>query len=238
MANVLLVSFPFPPSGTVGVRRALAYVRYLRLHGCGVSVLTATSPQTSGYDADLSKTISGDVRVYRAWNPELPFAFRDRAWKRMMAALSGRVKDSTAHAAQNRGQRPWMETKIRSAAQRLLFPDPQTTWVPFATHKALKIIRSDGIDPIVLNVPPFSTLKIGIALKRAIPPIKIVTDFRDEWLDYYLSQIDDPTPQKIRLAEKLEQQIVRASSYVSTVTPEWVQRLRRRYPAEPANKFI
>jgi glycosyltransferase involved in cell wall biosynthesis len=127
---------------------------------------------------------------------------------------------------------------LRSFAQRLLFPDPQTTWIPFAVHKAVRVIDSDKIDAVILTVPPFSTLKIGIELRRRFPKLKVITDFRDEWLEYYLVQIDDATPRKVQLAKKLESEIVKASTYVTTVTQEWMQRLRRRYSDEPTGKFI
>jgi len=242
MANVLLVSYHFPPSGAIGVQRALAYIRYLRLHGFSVSVLTATMPQTPAYDPELCKSIPSDVRVHRAWNPELPFALRDQTWKRLTSGhrQSVKVQDSTARkaAGADRDGPHWAIATLRSFAQRLLFPDPQTTWIPFAVRKAVKVINSDEIDTVILSVPPFSTLKIGIELRHRFPKLKIITDFRDEWLDYYLVQIDDPTPRKVQLAKELECEAVRASSYVTTVTQEWMQRLRHRYSDEPTAKFI
>jgi glycosyltransferase involved in cell wall biosynthesis len=128
--------------------------------------------------------------------------------------------------------------RIRSLAQRLFFPDPQATWVPFAVRKAVRVVNSEKIDTVILSAPPYSTLKIGIALRQRFPQLKIITDFRDEWLEYYLVQIDDPIPRKVQLAKELECEAVRASSYVTTVTREWMQRLRRRYPDEPTGKFI
>ncbi len=242
MANVLLVSYPFPPSATIGVPRALAYIRYLRLYGCHVSVLTATMPQTSGYDWELCNLIPSDVPVHRAWNPELPFALRDRIWKRLTSPhLNNRaVVDPTPDTGResNADNQRWIKAKIRSAAQRAFFPDPQTTWVPLAVRRAIRLIESDQINTVILNAPPFSTLKIGIALKRRFPQLKIITDFRDEWLGYYLLKIDNASPQKIQMAQELEREIVMGSSYISTVTQEWVERLRRRYPEQPADKFI
>jgi hypothetical protein len=241
MTNVLLVSYPFPPSGTIGVSRALAYVRYLRLYGCHVSVLTASMPQTPGYDPELCKFVPSEVTVYRAWNPELPFALRDRIWKRLtsshgVATEGGPVSEMGGRNSSDR--QLWTGAMIRSAAQRLLFPDPQTTWVPLAVRKAVRVIASAKVSIVILNAPPFSTLKIGIALKRRFPQLQIITDFRDEWLGYYLRQLDNPSEQKIRMAHELERKIVAGSSYVSTVTRVWVERLRSRYPAEPADKFI
>jgi glycosyltransferase involved in cell wall biosynthesis len=242
MSNILLVSYPFPPSGTIGVSRALAYVRYLRLHGCHVSVLTATNPQTPATDPELCKLLPSEVPVYRAWNPELPFAMRDRIWKSLTASHGSGTADGRSvpeiGGKRNRGRQLWAKAKIRSVAQRLLFPDPQTTWVLLALRRAIRAVKSDNIEVVILNVPPFSTLKIGIALKRRFPQLKIITDFRDEWLGYYLQQIDNPSPHKIRRARELEHKIVTCSWFVSTVTREWVERLRRRYPDEPASKFI
>jgi glycosyltransferase involved in cell wall biosynthesis len=242
MDNVLLISYLFPPSGTVGVGRALAYVRYLRLYGCHVSVLTATMPQTPGYDPELCKLIPDDVAVHRAWNPELPFALRDRAWKGMTSRHqeSTELQRDTYGIVQERDHniRSWAKAQMRCLAQRVFFPDPQRTWVPWALRKAIKVVNSARIDTVILNVPPFSTLRIGVALKHRFPKLKVILDFRDEWLGYYLQRIDEPSPRKVRLAEKLEGEAVRASSYVSTVTQEWVRRLRRRYPDEPPDKFI
>lgn len=242
MTNVLLVSYHFPPSGATGVARVLAYIQHLRLYGCRVSVLTATTPQTPAYDPALCKSIPSDVSVHRAWNPEVPFALRDRAWKRLISPHRGgaEIKDATSKTAAEGGhdRRQWVKKGIRSFADRLFFPDLQTTWVPLAIRMAVKLVDVDKIDSVILSVPPFSTLKIGIALKRRFPELKIITDFRDEWLGYYLRQFGDPTPRNVGLAEKLEREVVEASSYVSTVTEAWVQRLRRRYPDQPADKFI
>jgi glycosyltransferase involved in cell wall biosynthesis len=242
MTNVLLVSYHFPPSGAIGVPRALAYIRYLRQYGCHLSVLTATTPQTPAYDPALCALIPSDVCVHRAWNPELPFALRDYVWKRLASRHRSNAKaldpssEKTATVVQD--TLPWTRATIRSFAQRLFFPDPQATWIPFAVRKAVRVVDSEKIDTIILSVPPFSTLKIGIELRHRFPKLKIITDFRDEWLDYYLAKIDDPTPRKVQLAKELERKVVRASSYVTTVTQAWMQRLRLRYSDEPAGKFI
>jgi len=123
-------------------------------------------------------------------------------------------------------------------AHHVLFPDPQVLWVPQAFAKACRVIEREGIDTVIVNMPPFSLLKVALSLKRRYPRLKIITDFRDEWLGYYLRHIDRPTQDKVRRAQDLEAEAVHASTYVSTVTETWVERLRRRYPNEPASKFV
>jgi len=111
-------------------------------------------------------------------------------------------------------------------------------WTPLATAKACRVVRKQAIDTVIVTVPPFSALKIGVALKRRFPQLRLITDFRDDWVGYYLRQIDHPTEEKIRRAQQLEAAAVAASTYVSTVTEKWVNQFRERYPGQPADKFI
>lgn len=230
MANVLLLTYMFPPAGGIGTPRALAYTQYLPREGCRLSVLAPTRPALRDDDPSLKKLIPPDVRVHRAWNPELPMSLRDRIWKGgALATTAGRTKSPVSR---------WVRKPLRWLAHHVLFPDPQVLWVPSAFRKACDVIEQDCIDTIIVNMPPYSLLKLALALKRQYPNLKLITDFRDEWLGYYLSQIDRPTEEKVRRAWELEAEAVRASTYVSTVTETWVERLRRRYPDEPSSKFV
>jgi glycosyltransferase involved in cell wall biosynthesis len=222
MANVLLITYVFPPGGGIGVPRALAYAKYLPALQCRLSILAPSKPSLRDDDPELCKLVPPEVVVHRAWSPELPFALRDRVWKNAAVAAS---------------QAPGRKL-FRWLAQYMLFPDPQTIWVPFALRKARRIVRQESIDTVILNVPPFSTLKIGVALKKKFPHLTLISDFRDDWVGYYLRNIDAPCKEKERRALALEAAAVAASTYVSTVTEKWVSQFRKRYPKEPAGKFI
>lgn len=230
MTNVLLLTYMFPPAGGIGTPRALAYARYLPRQGCRLSVLAPTRPALRDHDPGLDKMIPPDVTVHRAWTPEMPMSVRDRIWKNGALAKNGEKKGASGTKR--------VAAPLRWLAHHLLFPDPQVLWVPTAFRKACRVIEKDGIDTIIVNMPPYSLLKLALALKREFPSLKLITDFRDEWLGYYLSQIDRPTEEKVRRAWELEAEAVHASTYVSTVTDTWVERLRRRYPTEPASKFV
>jgi len=231
MSAVLLVTYMFPPLGGIGTPRALAYAQHLPKAGCRLSVLAPTKPALRDYDPGLGKLIPADVTVHRARNLELPISFRDRIWKR--AAFSNPQPDGNAPS----GIRS-LATPVRWLAHRVLFPDPQVVWVPLAIRKACRLIEREAIDTVIVNMPPFSLLNLALALKRRFPYLKLITDFRDEWLGYYLIHIDHPTQDKIQRAQELEAEAVRASTYVSTVTDTWVERLRNRYPSEPRDKFF
>jgi glycosyltransferase involved in cell wall biosynthesis len=229
MTNVLLLTYMFPPAGGIGTPRALAYARYLPEQGCRLSVLAPTKPALRDLDPDLDRLVPADVVVHRAWTPEPSMSFRDRVWKRTF---------SSAGPSGRSNPMKWMTRPVRWLAHHMLFPDPQVLWVPSAFRKACQVIERDMIDTIIVNMPPYSLLKLALALKRQFPYLKLITDFRDEWLGYYLCQIDHPTEEKVRRAWELEAEAVHVSTYVSTVTETWVERLRRRYPGEPAGKFV
>jgi glycosyltransferase involved in cell wall biosynthesis len=231
MSNVLLITYMFPPGGGIGTPRALAYTKYLPLQGCRLSVLSPTNPALRDYDPELCKLVPSNIVVHRAWNPELPISLRDRIWKT--------TARPAAHGREATISKPGAVRKsFRWLAQHILFPDPQATWVPLAFRKACSIVDREAIDSVVVNVPPFSILKVGIALKRKFPHLKLICDFRDDWVGYYLKQIDHPSGEKIRRAQELEAEAVDVSSYVSTVTEQWVNQMRSRYPRQPASKFI
>jgi glycosyltransferase involved in cell wall biosynthesis len=237
MANVLLVSYTFPPSGGIGVPRALAYTRYLPEHGCRMFVLTPSHPATPVYDTSLLESVPAETVVVRAFNPEPPFEWRDKIWKTLAAPHRTNGHVSAAGSPSERkswGLKPW----LRSIAQAALFPDIQTLWIPFAMHAANRMVEQFDIDTVILNVPPFSTLKIGVSLKRRFPRLRVISDFRDDWMGYYIHHFDSPAPNRIAQCRALERAAVECSDLVVTVTNRWVEQMSRRYPDQRPEKFV
>jgi len=231
--RVLIVVYQFPPRGGVGVLRALSFAKYLPRHNCGVWVVTARNAATACCDPTLLRQVPPEVTVRRTFTPEIPYAWRDRLWGRLNrpAANAAAVLPVGADARLRQG--------LRRLLQRLSTPDPQRVWVPFALREARRLVRHEGIDTVLLSVPPFSTLGVGVALKKAFPHLKMISDFRDEWLDYTISDIESHGDSaKRQRAAVLEREAVKASDFVLSVTPSWVESIRRRYPEQPASKFL
>jgi glycosyltransferase involved in cell wall biosynthesis len=172
--------------------------------------------------------------VVKVLTPELPFAVRDKLWKR----LSPPHRAGMVGTQNSASPKPSFKSRIRGAVQRMLFPDVQSVWAPFAIRAASQLVAYDGIDTVILNAPPFSLLKIGIALKRKFPHLRLISDLRDDWVGYYAAQFDSPSAQKLEMAKALERQAVELSSTVSIASPVWLEHLRARYPDQPADKFI
>jgi glycosyltransferase involved in cell wall biosynthesis len=233
--RVLLVSYLFPPCGGVGVQRALAMARYLPAAGLDVSVLTARDPISQhGSDPDLERLIPPGVHVChsQAWEP--PRAIRELVKR----ALNG---ERSAGAAMGAAVQPASRLRrfVKTVVERALFPDAQLLWVKPSIKEAARIIRQEGIGTVILTLPPFSLLFMAVELRKQFPKLRIVLDLRDEWLGYHLPEFDrTASAWKRGHAAGLEKAAVQASDVVVTVTPPWVNSLARRYPDEPASKFI
>lgn len=236
MSNVLLVSYLFPPNAGIGSPRALNYTRHLPAHGCRMFVLTARFATTHTTDSKLLRLVPPETRVFRAFNPEIPYAFRDRFWKKIAPP---KLAADLASAQTNGAAPNPLKSLARTVIQRAACPDAQVLWAHFATRMALSIIPRHRIDTVLLNISPFSIMKIGVAIKRRFPEVRLISDIRDDWVGYYLPCFDSAASEyKRQYAVRLERELMECSDFVSAVTPAQRQAIRERYPDQPAEKFF
>ncbi|MDP9054813.1 MAG: glycosyltransferase [Acidobacteriota bacterium] len=233
--NLLLVSYSFPPFGGVGVHRALSLAAFLPASGWNVHVLTARNPAAVGSDPELLKQIPDSVTVHRTLTLDLPFALR-KSLKRFFPGES-------APAAAQRAREEEPDFSLRSwliqRTKDFLSPDPQVLWLPFAIRAARRIVAREAIDVVIVTVPPYSSLEIGIAIKKRFPHIVLVSDFRDEWLTYYFHTLSfNKSPYALARATRIERDCIEASGRVVAVTENARSEMRKRYPDQPPGKFL
>lgn len=231
--RVLLISYLLPPAGGVGVQRPLSYLRYLPACGCHMVALTARNPVTPVYDPGLVARIPEGTPIYRTTTFELPHHVRSGIWRRV--ARGGKP---TAPVAANPHSSGGWKKRLLGAMERLAVPDPQKAWRPLANRAAAHIVEKEKIDAVIVSAPPFSSLRIGVELKRRFPHLTLISDFRDEWVGFDLMKPDPPpSPYRVSVCKAEEAEAVRASDYVVTVTPTMLDSIRSRFPDEPAAKF-
>ncbi len=231
--KILIISYLFPPVGGIGVQRALSLAKYLP--GCGFEVYVLRASNAGGpvIDPDLVRQIPPAVHVYRAFTPEIPFSIRQKLWARLQGRANG-----TAAPGTNTGGFSWKRL-LSGAAKRIMCPEPEILWVPFAVRKARHIIRRYNIDIVLVTVPPFSALVAGTALKREFPSLTLISDFRDEWLSFYLKDFDFQSSDYTRKrAEAIEREAVEHSDLVVAVNRSSRDMIRRRYPDQADAKFV
>jgi glycosyltransferase involved in cell wall biosynthesis len=241
--RVLVITYLFPPSGGIGPPRYVGYTRHLPTHGCQVSVLTAKTPNTPLYDPGLGNKVPPETKIHRVFNPDVPYAFRDRIWKRIAAGCGDNV--ALGIRAEDVGGTAWGRITaagkrlVKGAIERVFNPDVQRFWVPFVLRRARKIIVEEGIETVILNTPPFSLHAIIPPLKREFPNLRWITEVRDDWIGYYLENFDSAAnAAKRKRAVEWEGAGMRASDYVVAVTPANRDAMRARYPDQAEGKFL
>jgi glycosyltransferase involved in cell wall biosynthesis len=232
MPRLLIISYLFPPMGGIGVQRALSLAKYLPQCGFEVQVLKARNAAGPVHDPALLRHVPDAVAVRSAFTPEVPFALRRWAWKWIARPKRAGAASATASSS------PGKKSLIARLAQRMLCPEPEVLWVPFALRKARRIVLQHRIQCVLVTAPPFSAFLVGNALKREFPDIKLVSDFRDEWLTFYLNNNDFQSGEYTRRrAAEIELATIQCSDLVVAVTDSSLSEIRRRYPDQPDCKF-
>lgn len=234
--RLLIVSYLFPPNGGIAVQRALSLAKYLPANHFEVHILKARNAASPADDPGLLQHIPPAVRIHDAFTPEIPFHLRQRIWKFM--SRPGKAPAGQAAApGKPAGGSAW-KTLFSRLARRIFCPEPEILWVPFAVRQARKIVRRHAIDAVLITAPPFSAFVAGARLKREFPHLKLIADFRDEWLTFYLKDFDfQNSPHTRRRAEEIERETVERSDLVVAVTESSLLEIRNRYPEQPDAKF-
>lgn len=217
------------------MQRALSLAKYLPQCGFEVYVLKAGNAGGPVRDPALVSQIPPEVKVYQAFSPEIPFTLRQRLWRKLQNQKTGAVNEDVNR---NAARFSWKQL-LSGAARRIMSPEPEILWVPFALRKAKRIIKRHNIDVVLVTVPPFSALVTGTMLKRRFPSLVLVSDFRDEWLTFYLKDFEfQRSGHTRRRAEAIERETVQRSDLVVAVNRSSRDEIRRRYMDQPESKFV
>ena len=244
-SRILIISYLFPPAGGIGVQRALSLARYLPDSGVEVHVLRASNAAAPVFDPELCKRVPECVHVHNAFTPEAPFWLRHTVWN----WLARRKKDDSNKKPEPAAKPDGGETMpapgqggLKSLAtraiRRVLSPEPEVLWYPFALRAASRVIRRHQIDTLMVTAPPFSAFLVGNALKQRFPHLKYVADFRDEWLSFYLKDFEYQSGDHARRrATEIERNTIESADLVVAVAATSLVKIRGRYPEQPYEKF-
>lgn len=105
------------------------------------------------------------------------------------------------------------------ALGKLTIPDSAYYWYKFSRKKALEVIRQEGIDVVYTTSAPYSDHLLGYYIKKKMPSIKWVADFRDEWTNNpYI--LDSPyNPVRTRIEKRLEYKVVNSADRLIANSP-------------------
>ena len=217
MKKVLIISYYWPPSGGSGVQRWLKFAKYLPNNNWQPIIYTPENPNFGVKDEGLLKDISSDVIVWKQpiWEP---YNLKERFFGKS-------IENQSAGIIANR--RSFKNKFFNWVRGNFFIPDPKVFWVKPSIKYLQEKIVEEKINYIITTGPPHSMHLIGLGLKKAIPALKWIADFRDPWSEldilneFHLSRFSK-NKHKI-----LERDVLKNADVALTVSETWVNDLQR-----------
>jgi glycosyltransferase involved in cell wall biosynthesis len=102
---------------------------------------------------------------------------------------------------------------------KVMIPDSARLWAEGSKKAVLKLIKDEGIKIVYTTSAPYSDHLLGRYIKRAMPEIKWVVDFRDEWTNNPYT-LDNPyNPIRTSIEKKMEYSVLLEADALITNTP-------------------
>jgi glycosyltransferase involved in cell wall biosynthesis len=210
LKKVLILTYYWPPSGGAGVQRWLKFVKHLRSFGWEPVVYTALNGEMPVIDKSLEKDVPAGLTVLRTsiWEPYSIYK-----------TFIGRKKTDKINASfLSENKKTGVTEKISVWIRGNFFiPDARKFWIKPSIKYLSNYIQKYGIKHVISSGPPHSMHMIALGLKKELPGIKWVADFRDPWtnIDFYqklmLSKRAD------RLHHKMELDVLKNADLVLSI---------------------
>ena len=210
--RVLAIAYFFPPLDSIGCTRTDGFARYLPEWGYRMAVLT-----TGAYGRMPNDKHRG---VYRTWDVAT----------RIKQMTLGR-RDQTLPALRSAQGQVGIRGQFVGLSQRLLCPDPEILWLPFAVLRGLRVLRTAQWELLYSTSPPETDHLIALILKRW-SRLPWVADFRDGWMFEPLRPTRLSSRLRFMIESWLEARVVSAAERIVTVNDAMRSHLQARYPQD------
>lgn len=210
--RVLILSYHYPPTPSVGSVRAGGLAKYLPDLGWQPTVVT---PRVPGRHPGPSPIVETDDR-------DMAASFKRLLGLRPDVALKDAVSGDAAPIRKRRLRSRLIET----AKSLVAFPDSNRGWIAIAQRAALRLLSEQRFDALITTSPPPSVHVAGgrVAAASGLP---WVADLRDLWSNDRNTQTP---PWRRRLDRRLEHATFCAAAALTTVSEPFAEVLRGMYP--------
>jgi glycosyltransferase involved in cell wall biosynthesis len=155
------------------VQRWLKFVKYLPEYGIEPVVYIPENPTYPLLDEGLLAEVSPDATIIKHKIIE-PYAWAS-------AFSKGSTKKISSGIIPNKKKQSALQKLMLWVRGNLFIPDARVLWVKPSIKYLSKYIRENGINTIITTGPPHSLHLIGLGLKKQLPELKWLADFRDPW---------------------------------------------------------
>ena len=208
--KILIISYYWPPAGGPGVQRWLKFVKYLPDFGWEPTVFIPENPSYPIVDETLQKDVPKNLKMIKTkiWEP---YQLAEKFGKDNKKFKAGQFD-----VGENQSWKAKLSIFVRG---NFFIPDASVFWVKPSVEFLEKYLKVNHYDVLVTTGPPHSLHLIGLNLKKKLPDLKWIADFRDPWteISYYkhlkLTKIADKKHRKLESEVFKNADITLATSY-------------------------
>lgn len=179
MKKVLIITYYWIPSGGAGVQRWVKFAKYLRDFGWEPVIYAPENPEYPSEDFSFEKDIPNDIVVVKKpiWEPY-------NIYRQLFGKKGEKINAGFISENKKAGWKEKLSIWIRG---NFLIPDPRKFWIRPSVSFLSNYITDNKIDAVITTGPPHSMHLIGLGLKKRLPQLKWIADFRDPWtnIDFY-----------------------------------------------------
>jgi hypothetical protein len=176
--KILIITYYWPPAGGPGVQRWLKFAKYLPDFGWNPIIYTPENPSYPLLDESLIKDVPKDLKIVKTtiWEP---YQLAEKLNK-----SNKKFKAGQFDVGKNQSWKSKLSIWVRG---NFFIPDARIFWVKPSVKFLEKYLKENKIDVVVTSGPPHSLHLIGLQLKKKLPTLKWIADFRDPWteISYY-----------------------------------------------------
>lgn len=176
--KILIITYYWPPAGGPGVQRWLKFAKYLPEFGWKPVIYTPENPSYPLLDESLMKDVPKDIEIVKTkiWEP---YQLAEKLNK-----SNKKFKAGQFDVGKNQSWKSKLSIWVRG---NFFIPDARVFWVKPSAKFLEQYLKENKIDVVVTSGPPHSLHLIGLHLKKKLPNLKWIADFRDPWteISYY-----------------------------------------------------
>lgn len=216
--QVLIVTYYWPPFGGSGVQRWLKFVKYLPSLGWTPFIFTPENPAFGLRDESLLLDVPAEAEVihFPIWEPY-----------QLASLFTGRKRNTGQVSPVLTSPKGFLQRCARWIRANFLIPDPRRFWVRPSVSFLEDFIVEKRIHTVVTTGPPHSVHLIGRKLKKKIPSLNWVADFRDPWSQWGLLDSLGTGGLARGTHRRLERGVLQHANSVVTITPFYQKQFER-----------
>jgi len=176
--KILIITYYWPPAGGPGVQRWLKFAKYLPEFGWKPVIYTPENPSYPLLDESLMKDVPKDLDIVKTkiWEP---YQLAEKLNK-----SNKKFKAGQFDVGKNQSWKSKLSIWVRG---NFFIPDARVFWVKPSVKFLEQYLKENQIEVVVTSGPPHSLHLIGLHLKKKLPNLKWIADFRDPWteISYY-----------------------------------------------------